>query len=389
MRSIPIQGLVRIATGVRTELAAGVSPQRRETLRRHVGHTLAQVRQMLVQSRADLRALAAPSRQAFQFLADIDWDAAARSPAAAAPPAKSNVTFTGLKTFIDGSCDALCAAASAEDLRRTHNAIAAMSETLERRIADDRLTAAHLRPPARQARGWLAMMAQESYFQAYLQALGQTLPLMEDAARAGRLARRVILRYRPISALFRYRVKGSEMILDLPTPMIAFDAAQARLLPPFVLHRRGRSAILAATRGEPYRALERLLEQLGGNGDQAAGVYHDLDASFARVNAEYFDGLLNKPRLSWSRAATLRKFGHYDELHDAVMVSCTLDQAGVPAAAVDYVMYHELLHKKLGIRYSRGRKSAHTAAFAAAEKQFRLYDQAKAVLDNLARTGRP
>jgi hypothetical protein len=42
------------------------------------------------------------------------------------------------------------------------------------------------------------------------------------------------------------------------------------------------------------------------------------------------------------------KMGHYDFIRDTVMLSVTLDAPDVLDYVVDYVMYYELLHKKLG-----------------------------------------
>ena len=60
---------------------------------------------------------------------------------------------------------------------------------------------------------------------------------------------------------------------------------------------------------------------------------------------------IQRPGLVWSRQLTGRKFGHYDFIQDTVMLSRTLDHHDVPALLVDYIMYHELLHKKHGIRW--------------------------------------
>jgi hypothetical protein len=76
-------------------------------------------------------------------------------------------------------------------------------------------------------------------------------------------------------------------------------------------------------------------------------------------------------------------------MRDTVMVSSTLDRENVPPYAVDFIVYHELLHKKLGVRWKNGRMAAHTPQFLRAEKRFRQYDQAKAVLRKLAGTRRP
>ena len=116
----------------------------------------------------------------------------------------------------------------------------------------------------------------------------------------------------------------------------------------------------------------------------AQGCVHDLETSFARVNAAYFGGVMAKPRLVWNRALTGRKFGHYRQATDTVMLSVSLDAAGVPAWVVDFVMYHELLHKKHGITLVNGRRLVHTAAFRAEERRFAVHEQAERFLKDLA-----
>jgi hypothetical protein len=51
---------------------------------------------------------------------------------------------------------------------------------------------------------------------------------------------------------------------------------------------------------------------------------------------------------------------------------------------VDFIVYHELLHKKLGIRWQNDRKGVHTPEFLREEKKFSHYAQASEVLKKLA-----
>lgn len=81
---------------------------------------------------------------------------------------------------------------------------------------------------------------------------------------------------------------------------------------------------------------------------------------------------------------TGRKFGHYDWIQDTVMVSRTLDAAAVPAFLVDYIVYHELLHKQHGIHWVNGRGFAHTTEFQNDERRFERYQEAEAALERLA-----
>ena len=103
-----------------------------------------------------------------------------------------------------------------------------------------------------------------------------------------------------------------------------------------------------------YQATRTELEYLGvPPGSYARGNVHHLDLSFNRVNQEYFQNSLSQPFLIWSSRLTYRKFGHYQWDIDTVMISQTLDNRRVPEYVVDYVMYHELLHKKLKFKSFR------------------------------------
>lgn len=105
------------------------------------------------------------------------------------------------------------------------------------------------------------------------------------------------------------------------------------------------------------------------------GRYHDLRAVFHRVNQRYFQGRLAQPRLRWSKQLNRTHLGHYRPLEDELQVSAILDRRDVPDEVLDYLMFHELLHKALGIHTSGGRRRSHTPAFRAAEASFPQYDR--------------
>jgi len=117
----------------------------------------------------------------------------------------------------------------------------------------------------------------------------------------------------------------------------------------------------------------------------ARGSCHDLSRSFDRVNREYFGGSMERPRLRWNQIITSRKFGHYQRSTDTVVLSITLDQPGVPEFVVDFILYHELLHKKLAAPVVNGRLSSHSPEFRRLERQFKRFEEAKQVLQQLAR----
>jgi hypothetical protein len=111
------------------------------------------------------------------------------------------------------------------------------------------------------------------------------------------------------------------------------------------------------------------------------GRHHSLPESFARVNAEYFRSQLEQPELCWSKDRARRILGSYQERADRVIISRVFDLPQVPLHVLDYLMYHELLHKFLGTgRRDSGRRCLHGADFKRLEKQFRFYKEAQAFL---------
>ena len=117
---------------------------------------------------------------------------------------------------------------------------------------------------------------------------------------------------------------------------------------------------------------------------RSRGAVYDLEDIFKRVNDSYFQGRMDKPILTWNKIATSTKFGHYVPSTDTLMISITLDAMDVPQYVLDQVMYHELLHKQLGIKMVNGRRMAHTSEFKARERNFKHYREAQAFLAKLS-----
>ncbi|QLE59705.1 M48 family peptidase [Nostoc sp. TCL26-01] len=115
--------------------------------------------------------------------------------------------------------------------------------------------------------------------------------------------------------------------------------------------------------------------------EKAKGKFYDLDKLFEQVNQEYFAASLAKPRLAWSRINTYRKLGHYELARDRVVISLTLDDPKVPRFVVEFVLYHELLHKYYGTKWVDGRRMVHTKEFRASESKFKFYNEASRWLE--------
>jgi hypothetical protein len=115
----------------------------------------------------------------------------------------------------------------------------------------------------------------------------------------------------------------------------------------------------------------------------AQGHYYDLDEVFESLNTRFFHGLLGRPTLTWSAHHARRMLGHYDAAHNTIVVSKVFDRPDTPRCAVEYLLYHEMLHLKHPVRVKAGRRCVHSKAFQAEERLFPELDEAKAYLKRL------
>jgi len=97
----------------------------------------------------------------------------------------------------------------------------------------------------------------------------------------------------------------------------------------------------------------------------------------------HFYGLLGRPQMTWSAIASRTNLGHFDPAHNTIVVSRIFDGAQVPRYAVEYLVYHEMLHLKYPVKLRGSRRCVHSTAFQAEEKQFQHFEEAKKFLARL------
>ena len=113
------------------------------------------------------------------------------------------------------------------------------------------------------------------------------------------------------------------------------------------------------------------------------GEHHDLCALFEELNVRFFNGLMARPNLGWSRKVSRSILGHFDPSHNTIIISRIFDKPEIPKRALDYVMFHEMLHLRYPVESRGARRCIHTPEFKAAEKQFPDLKQAKELLKSL------
>jgi Protein of unknown function DUF45 len=114
------------------------------------------------------------------------------------------------------------------------------------------------------------------------------------------------------------------------------------------------------------------------------GRHFDLEKLFAELNAKYFAGRLQRPHIGWSRRGWRRQFGCYDPGPNQILLNRRMDRPGVPQFAVEYVLFHEMLHVKHPTRRSGCSLVSHSPEFRREEKRFLEFEKARKILDRLA-----
>jgi hypothetical protein len=107
------------------------------------------------------------------------------------------------------------------------------------------------------------------------------------------------------------------------------------------------------------------------------GKQYHLEEIFEELNLRHFDGLLARPLLSWSRRLSRTMLGHYDPSHNAIIISRILDSPDAGRHALEYVLFHEMLHLRFPVEHHGSRRKLHSREFHQAERSFPNLKEAK------------
>jgi len=113
------------------------------------------------------------------------------------------------------------------------------------------------------------------------------------------------------------------------------------------------------------------------------GRFFHLEEVFDSLNLRFFGGLLGRPELTWSEGMAKRSLGHYDAAHNTIVVSRVFDRPSSPRYAVEYLLYHEMLHLKHPVTRRGLRRCVHSREFKAEEKLFPQLREAQAFIRRL------
>lgn len=279
------------------------------------------------------------------------------------------------------------ASAFLELQERVLQQISCIVEGIEQSLNAKDLTAADLAIRSRRGFQWLKFLSKPDSLLSHLDALQRlNLFLAGEKRKAGQNC--AVALYHQ-GSLYKVRHQGSQIKMIAQESFLAAPDRILKALLEVALDPNcgeARTILRDYTFSTEYQKVRENLEYLGvPPGSFSAGKVHNLTQSFQRVNQQYFLGRLDQPHLIWNNRLTHRKFGHYQWDTDTVMVSSSLDQERVPALVVDFVIYHELLHKKIGARRAKQNRIAHSQEFREAENLFSQAEKARQLLNRISR----
>jgi hypothetical protein len=231
---------------------------------------------------------------------------------------------------------------------------------------------ADMPPPSRNAYAMLAFLASNGYLLRYIEATADLkeslVPLMKS------YPRECVVRLDNLRGIYRYRQRGPDWQFRLSPGFIAADTGTLSLVAKDLLcvkRRERRRKLHEFVHGDEFTGIVQDIEESVSETYETSGDTYDLDEVCERVRHQYFGTPAPRPTsLSWSSRLTYRTFGQYNSLRDRITVSRSLDNPKVPPAVVDFIMYHELLHKIHGIGWAVARQTMHTTAFRTDERRF-------------------
>ncbi len=126
-----------------------------------------------------------------------------------------------------------------------------------------------------------------------------------------------------------------------------------------------------------YNFIKRVGEY---NKKEVKNIDKELKESFKRVNHDYFKDKMDMPNIKWSKRLKTT-LGYYEYSTDTITLNTVL-KGNNKRNYLDFIMYHELLHKKH--KFNNGlRKNAHTPSFKNDERKFKNYNKIKKELKTL------
>ena len=262
------------------------------------------------------------------------------------------------------------------------------TDQIESICTQHQVTPAALAAPSRSAYAWMKFLTDEHNLQLHLDTLCRAISIGTDIKTHKQGVGEIFIELSYGSSLYKSRTIGKLAILSISEGfMRSSDEVLTAVLHSALVGKTEVSNQVIRQFSVSEECSDVLLEldlvaQIAA--ETAQGSCYNLDKLFATIDQTYFGGKMLKPRLIWSGILSSRKLAHYERTRDRVVMSQILDDRRIPRCVVEFILYHELLHKHHGIKWVNGRCLVHTPEFRLSEGKFRQYQEAESFLKQMA-----
>ncbi|MBI9049005.1 MAG: hypothetical protein JEZ00_06290 [Anaerolineaceae bacterium] len=399
--NIRVSGLVKAMSLAREQLTSGIPENGVEEFRHFVTQTLANTDQICRTHLIKPQDLPAPSYRAYQYLKQINLSQIPIVDKASAPVQRIRISNLNAavrhiqQRVMEVTREIYHGTPGArKHMREVQNTVAQQNAYLQLMLKKKKAEIVDLPPRSASSALWLNYLSDDENYQTVIDQLVTCCEIYEDFRKKSRASKRIpVLKHMsfeflPMSALYRWRVKDGLGQMSFHPGFICANKEIFEIIISSAILRRNSKNALKIRQFSSSTAFMEIAKMLEGEirPDDAVGQFHDLNELFEDVNQQYFRNRCERPKIKWGSRITRRKFGMYLPTSDTVVVSLSLDQQYVPRYVVAFILYHELLHKQLGMKDTAKRQIAHTSKFRQMEKQFVKYNEAQRFLEKLART---
>lgn len=238
---------------------------------------------------------------------------------------------------------------------------------------------------------WLFYLDDPENFPLHLGALATTrdffLQLFEKHSHGKRYRqRKLTIRLFPGSALFRANTRNGKLQFTLNEGFVKAPEA--------VLQAVARTALRLDSDGDRhlmrtycssdvYLEVSKSLLQQPQPGCPEQGLFFNLTDIYERYVKKHLQGDVEVPALRWMERNSYRTYGVYQAASNTVRISPALDHPDVPPFVLGFVLFHELVHARVGTRVRNGRRQIHSRKFYAVEKSYPSHGEASSYLHEL------
>ena len=383
---IRITGIVKTANQVRNKLQQGVHPQELDSFKAFVANSLQTIEKICQEAKTTPHNLPSPSRKAYHYLKTIDWHNLPQIQSEQAAPPIQTLRIKNIvkqQKNIQQQIAQLNPHNITARIDEIAQAVTDCTQEIEGICGRNNLTPAALTTPSRKAYAWMKFLSDRNNLKLHLETIGQIKALAQQTIKTQKLdLPEIIVEITNYTGLYKYKKNHLGNIeLQLSEGFIQADDHILQAIINMVLlgnNPQDKQLVRHFGLTEEYSEIILELDLIADlDAETAQGVCYDLEQLFDRLNQEYFAGEMTKPRLTWNQTLTHSKLGHYEPLRDRVVMSRTLDNSQIPQIVVEFVLYHELLHKYHGAKWVNGKRMVHTPEFRRSERKFTYYQEAE------------